>query len=144
MVHSRTAELVEQSLREQHPNWRNEDSSSTRIGVQLLDWIQKSSSQLKAGERAWLSTEIIESLFGRFKQMERQHSKGGFTRLIAALPTLCMRVTPATVREAFLRVDSKATQKWIQDSLGSTLTARRNAAYRESKAKIRNHPIATA
>ena len=53
--------------------------------------------------------------------MERQHSKGGFTRLIAALPTLCMRVTPATVREAFLCVDSKATQTWIQDSLGSTL-----------------------
>ena len=49
-LHSRTAELVEQSLREQHPDWRNEDSSSTRIGVQLLDWIQKSSSQLKAGE----------------------------------------------------------------------------------------------
>ena len=140
----RTGTLVNQSLREQNPNWRNENSSAARIGVQLIDWIEKSSSQLKAGERAWLSTEILESLFGRFKQMERQHSKGGFTRLIAALPTLCLRVTPTTVREAFLRVDCKETQNWIQTSLGSTLTARRNAAYRESKAKIANHVVSKA
>jgi hypothetical protein len=56
--------------------------------------------------------------------MERQHSKGGFTRLIAALPTLCMQVTRATVLAAFVRVDSKAAQQWITDSLGKTLTAR--------------------
>ena len=73
--------------------------------------------------------------------MERQHSKGGLTRLIAALPTLCLRVTLGKVREGFLRVDCKATQKWIKDSLGHTLTARRNAAYRE--AKTANRVIST-
>ena len=140
-LHARTGELLDQSLSEQNSNWRNENSSATRIGVQLIDWIEQSSSNLHAGERAWLSTEILESLFGRFKQMERQHSKGGLTRLIAALPTLCLRVTPGTVREGFLRVDCKATQKWITDSLGHTLTARRNAAYRE--AKTANHAIST-
>lgn len=141
---SLTSDLVEQSLREQNPNWRNEDSSASRIGVQLIEWIETSSSKLNAGERAWLSTEIIESLFGRFKQMERQHSKGGFTRLIAALPTLCMQVTSATVRAAFGRVDSKTAQQWITDSLGKTLTARRNAAYRESRAKPSDHAISPA
>jgi len=126
-------------LNEHNPNWQNEDCSSTRIALQLIDWIKQSSGKLKAAERAWLSTEILESLFGKYKQLERQHSKGGFTRLIAAIPTLCRQATREIVRLAFRAVDSKATKQWIADSLGKTLTARRNAAYRESRKKTRDH-----
>jgi len=73
--------------------------------------------------------------------MERQHSTGGFTRLIAAIPTLCVRVTREQVRDAFGRIDSKATRQWIQTTLGKTLTARRNAAYREYQTKTRDHDL---
>ena len=139
-----TAVLLEQALSEANSNWRNEDCSATRIGVQLSDWINQSFKKLHADERAWLSTEILESLFGKFKQLERQQSKGGFTRLIAAIPTLCQRVTREIVRASFQRVDSKALKKWIQDSLGTTLTARRNAAYRESRSKTCDHTISPA
>jgi len=141
---AQTEQLVERSLTEHNPNWRYEDCSATRIAEQLLDWIKQSFGKLKPGERAWLSTEIVESLFGKFKQIERQHSKGGFTRLIAAIPTLCMQATRETVRKAFSAVTSKATQKWIKDSLGKTLTARRNAAYRESRPKKCDHVLSAA
>ena len=142
--HARTEELIDQSQSEQNSNWRKENSSTTRIGLKLIDWVEQSSSNLQAGERTWLSTEILESLFGRFKQMERQHSNGGLTRLIAALPTLCLRVNPGTGRKGFLRVDCKATQKWITDSLGHTLTDRRNAAYREAKTANHEFQISNA
>ena len=141
---ARTSQLVEQSLSEYNPNWRQEDYSATRIAEQLLDWIQQSLGKLEPDERAWLSTEIIESLFGKFKQIERQHSKGGFTRSIAAIPTLCIQATRETVRKAFIAVNSKATQQWIEDSLGKTLTARRNAAYRESRPKKCDHALSAA
>ncbi|MEP0347222.1 hypothetical protein [Rhodopirellula bahusiensis] len=136
-----TPKLVEEALNELNPGWRQETSSATRIGTKLIDWIEQSAIQLQAGQRAWLSTEILESLFGRFKQMERQHSKGGFTRLIAAIPTLCMRVTGERIREAFGQVDSKATWAWIQNTLGKTLTARRNASFREYRSKTRDHEL---
>ena len=141
---AQTPGLLEQALSEANSNWRNEDCSATRIGVQLSDWINQSFRKLHADERAWLSTEILESLFGKFKQLERQHSKGGFTRLIAAIPTLCLRVTRDMVRASFQRVNSKTLKKWIQDSLGKTLTARRNAAYRESRSKTCDHTISPA
>lgn len=79
--------------------------------------------------RAWLSTEILESLFGRFKQVERQHSRGGFTRLIAAIPVLCRHVTASLVRRRFQTTKAKDLKKWLQAALGKTLTSRRNAAY---------------
>lgn len=140
---AQTEQFVERSLAEHNPNWRNEDCSATRIAEQLIDWIKQSFNELKPDERAWLSTEILESLFGKFKQIERQHSKGGFTRLIAAIPTLCMEATPETVRRAFRAVDSKATQLWLKANLGKTLTARRNAAYRESRGKPCDHVFST-
>jgi len=140
---AQTEELVERSLNEHNPNWRNEDCSATRLAVQLIDWIKQSSGKLAAAARAWLSTEILESLFGKYKQVERQHSKGGFTRLIAAIPALCIQATREVIRQAFKAVDSKATQQWIEASLGKTLTARRNAAYRESREKTCD-PVFTA
>ena len=130
---AQTSEMVEQSLTGNNPNWRNEDCSATRIAVQLIDWIKQSSDKLKVNERAWLSTEILESLFGKFKQVERQQSKGGFTRLIAAIPTLCITATKQIVRKAFQAVNSPQTREWLEESLGKTLNARRNAAYRESR-----------
>jgi hypothetical protein len=136
---AKTCELVEQSLTENNPGWRTEDCSATRVAVQLIDWIRQSSAKLKDNERAWLSTEILESLFGKFKQVEQQQSKGGFTRVIAVIPTLCVKATKQVVREAFLAVNSKQTLKWLKASLGKTLNARRNAAYRES----RSQPCAT-
>lgn len=139
-----TAAMIDRALEEQTPRWRDRDSSATRIAVQLMAWIEQSAGKLASGERAWLSTELLESLFGCFKQMERQHSKGGFTRLIAALPTLCLQVSRELVRSAFGNINSKATQQWIQVSLGKTLTARRNAAYRESKAPSCDQTIYTA
>ena len=141
---AQTSPLVEHSLTEHNPNWRQQDCSSTRIAEQLLDSIQLSFGKLESGERAWLSTEILESLFGKFKQIERQHSKGGFTRLIAAIPTLCMHATRETVRKAFDAVSSKATQTWIEANLGKTLTARRNAACKESRPQKCDHVLSAA
>jgi hypothetical protein len=130
---AKTCELVEHSLTQNNPSWRTEDSSATRIAVQLIDCIEQSSDKLKENDRAWLSTEILESLFGKFKQVEQQQSKGGFTRVIAAIPTLCIKATKQIVRKAFQAVNSTQTREWIEDSLGKTLNARRNEAYRESR-----------
>jgi len=64
--------------------------------------------------------------------------------LIAAILTLCMQATRESVRKAFRAVNSEATQKWIQESLGKTLTARRNAAYKESRPKKCDHALSAA
>lgn len=105
-------------------------SPAGEIATSLLQYVIESQQKLPAGERAWLSTEILESLFGRFKRIERQHSKGGFTRLLAALPTLCCRVDAERIRDRFAKVKSGDLQQWIKKTLPNSLTARRNAAYR--------------
>ena len=87
--------------------------------------------RLEDGERAWLSTEILESLFGQFKQLEGQHSKGGFTSLLAALPSLCCRVEAERLRSRLLQVPTTKLKQWVTENIGQTLTARRAKAYHE-------------
>jgi hypothetical protein len=102
-----------------------------RVASLLIEFVERSERQLGDGERAWLSTEILESLFGRFKQLEGQHSKGGFTSLLAALPSLCCPVDAARVRRRLLQVTTTKLKRWVKETVGPTLTARRAAAYHE-------------
>lgn len=103
-----------------------------QVARKLLASVAEAAERIPPGERTWLSTEILESLFGRFKQLERQHSKGGFTRLLAALPALCVRADARKIRSQFAKVKAKNVKQWIRKTLPKTLTARRNAAYREA------------
>ena len=46
---------------------------------QKARFVHDAEQQLRDGERLPMSTEILESTFGLYKQLERQHSKSGFT-----------------------------------------------------------------
>lgn len=101
------------------------------LADRLLAFVQAAESQLPIGRRLPLSTEILESSFGLYKQLERQHSKGGFTTLLAAFPALLKPITPQLIRQTFARVSHKTLQQWTAEHLGSTLAAQRKSAYQE-------------
>lgn len=113
-------------------------SGASRIAAQLVAWVERAAASLHCGDRAGLSTEILESLFGRYKRLERQHSKGGFTRLIGAFPALCSQVDTKSVRESFERLRAKDLNAWLSEKLPKTLSSRRNQAYQEFRQKSRN------
>ena len=111
------------------------DDASREVTRRLTVFLQEQTLLLKAGARLPLSTEILESTFGLYKQLEGQHSKGGFTSLLAAFGALLVDPSPEVIREAFTRVTVKATRDWITAELGQTVPAKRQAAFREFKAK---------
>lgn len=120
------AELAE--LRTNHPP---DCKLSQTMAAKLLAFVKASESALPKDGRAWLSTENLESLFGQYKRLEGQHSKGGFTSLIAAMPMLLTHWTPDKVRESLTAVPVKVMKKWVKENLGTTLAAKRATAYQE-------------
>lgn len=68
------------------------DASRT-VADRLLELLRDHELKLAHDQRLPMSTEILESCFGLFKQLERQHSKGGFPSLLAAFGAL---LKPAT------------------------------------------------
>lgn len=110
-----------------------EPSSSMARDVQerLLEFTHESEKLLSEGQRLPISTEILESSFGLYKQLERQHSKGGFTSLLAAFGSLLRPVTPQSVKRDLARTSVKQMRAWVSKNLGSTLTSKRQTAYKE-------------
>ena len=112
------------------------NAASRRVLARLLKFVRETESQLPQGLRLPMSTEILESSFGLFKRLERQHGKGGFTSLLAAYGCLFHASTPQTIRRDFAQVKVKAMRAWVDQKLGKTLTSKRQLAYREFRNAI--------
>jgi hypothetical protein len=120
-------------------------ATSKELAQRLIDFVAESEELLGEGERLPMSTEILESTFGLYKQLERQHSKSGFTSLLACLPALLKPTTPERVMAAFVRTSAKDVTAWTKKHFPSTVASRRYAAYVEHKsAQKRATPEATA
>jgi hypothetical protein len=104
---------------------------SATMASKLIEFVKESEAELGEGERAWLSTENLESSFGQFKRLEGQHSKGGFTSLVAAMPMLLTEWTAELVRTRLSAVSVTQMKQWLRQQLGTTLASKRVTAYQE-------------
>ena len=106
-------------------------ADARRVAACLLRFVHEAESKVPEGRRLPLSTEILESSFGLYKQLEGQHSKGGFTSLLAAFGCLLQPATPESIRRDFAEVSVKEMRSWVKSKLGTTLTSKRKVAYQE-------------
>ena len=106
---------------------------SRTVADRLLEFLLAHERKLTDGRRLPMSTEILESCFGLYKQLERQHSKGGFTSLLSSFGALLQGATPESIRESFARVSVKQMQRWVSSNLGTTVASKRQTAYAECK-----------
>ena len=123
---------AEKALRQQIQGSLNHETTR-KLGERLLTFVSDAETLLKDGERLPLSTEILESCFSKYKQMERQHSKGGLTSLLGSFAALLNPITPAEVTKSFATVKVQDVKTWIDENLGETVGSRRRSAYAEYK-----------
>lgn len=122
------ADALSQHLRATHQHPKSHD-----VAQRLIDFVRSAEQQLNEGERVPLSTEILESVFGLYKQLEGQQSRSSYTSLLACLPALLKSATPESVRTAFQKTSHKDVTQWVKNNFASTVTSRRQAAIQEHK-----------
>lgn len=106
-------------------------AASRQLVERLVGFVAAAEADLKPDERLPMSTEILESSFALYKQLEGQHSKGGFTSLLACFGALLKPATEESVRRAFSKVSVKRVREWTQTNLGTTLISKRQTLYTE-------------
>jgi hypothetical protein len=139
LCHAITAEFQRQVR-----GYANEPTTKQLV-QQLTDFIQSQEDQLKPGQRFPMSTEILESSFSLYKQLEQQHAKEGFSKLLPSFATLMKPVTPDEILTAFPRTQVKTVNEWLERYLPVTLNERKLNAYKESntdKSTKRATPLA--
>ena len=117
---------------------------SRSVVDRTLAFIKESEKKLKKLKlpnlRVPMSTEVLESVFGRYKQLEGQHSSGGVTSLLASFATLLKPITAEEVTSAFASVSTSDMKRWVKNELGETLQSKKNQAYAEYRAALQAQP----
>lgn len=94
----------------------------------LIDFFVEQSKVVSPGQ-VWVgSSEIIESLFGKLKCLERNQCRGGFTSLVLGLSACTGKLDAKLVQEAMMQVKTKDVDAWAGKQLGTTLLAKRRRA----------------
>jgi hypothetical protein len=99
------------------------------LRTELVAFVRQESQKAKEGERLPGTTEVLESTFGKLKEIEGDQSKGGFTGLLLALPALLGTITADTVRSALEFAKTADVLRWIRDNLGQSHQSKRCLAY---------------
>jgi hypothetical protein len=101
--------------------------ASEPMRQELLDFAEEESTKPRAGERLLGTSDVVESLFGKYKHLEDTQAKGGFTSLILSLGAFVGEKTTRWFQEALERTPTKRVTAWLKQQLGVTLSAKRRA-----------------
>lgn len=118
-----------------------------QLGQTVVEFLRETEQQLRPSEHLPMSTEILESSFALYKQLEKQHSKSGFTGLLLTYPILLRPTDAKEVHASFVRIKVRDVRDWIAEHLPNTYTSKRQLMYREARnetqAKVKTQKRAT-
>lgn len=109
----------------------------TKAFAELIkDLLQKEGSKVPKGERRLGSSVIIESSFGKFKQIEGHHASSGITTLVLALAAIFGKTDEVELEEALKSVSVNELKDWLDKNLGETYLSKRKMDLKLQKIDI--------
>jgi len=100
-----------------------------RYASGVRDYLKEVESKLRPRERLLGSSDIIESIFGKYKLLLERSPQKAITRLILAIGALTSKRTPDLVRRAMEAVDMKAVSDWFSKYIGQSARSIRQQAF---------------
>jgi hypothetical protein len=100
-----------------------------RVCQRLLAYAKEESRKAKPRERLLGSSEVIESVFGKWKRLEGEQAHSGFTGLLLSIGAMVAPTTAETVQQALKTVSTEEVLDWSRQQLGPTIQAKRKQAF---------------
>jgi hypothetical protein len=96
-----------------------------RLRKQLLEFIQAQGRQAKEGERLLGSSEVLESIIGKFKDVAGEDGRHGLTGMVLSIGALVGHLAVETVQAALSEVTTNEVWDWCRSHLGATVQSLR-------------------
>ena len=96
-----------------------------RLRQRLLEFLQGEAGQVAAEERLLGSSEVLESLIGKFKNLAGERGHHGLTGMLLGVGALVGNVRIETAQTALDTITNRELRNWCQSHLGSTLQSLR-------------------
>ena len=124
---SRTGEHVE-ALLEKAMKSASFNFSACQYAGKIIDFFQEH-SKIVPQNQVWIgSSEIIESLFGKFKALEQNQHKGGFTSLVLGMAACTGALDDSVIKKAILETKTKDVEAWTKAQIGTTFLSKRRTS----------------
>lgn len=101
--------------------------------LKILKKVEEETEKIAPGDCLLGCSEIIESVLGKYKQLERDHSSGGITSLVLSVPALVGNITKEIVKNAMEAISIDKINEWTKENLGSTFWALRRGCLRKEE-----------
>jgi len=105
------------------------DSLADRLRDKLLEFMKEQASRVSETERLPGSSEVLESIIGKYKALQGEKGQFGATSMLLAIGAFVGRLTVDGIVTALQTIKGTTLAKWEQTNLGSTIQSQRKQAF---------------
>lgn len=113
------------------------DSLADRLGRELLEFTKQQAVRAAPTERLPGSSEVLESIIGKYKTLQGEQGQFGATSMLLAIGAFVGRLTVSGIRTALQTIQGTALETWEQINLGSTIQSQRKQAFPRPQQRIK-------
>ena len=101
------------------------DESSRDLRDDLLAFLREQSRQVRPGERLLGSSEIVESVIGKYKRLQGERGHHGLTPMILSIGSIVGRKTVSALKTALEKLAIHDVLAWCGKHIGATVQSLR-------------------
>jgi len=98
--------------------------TAKRVREELLLFVEQESLKALPDERLLGSSEILESIFGKLKNLENDQSKSGFTVYLLSVAALVSETKTEVIQKAMENVPTRKIFEWFKEEIGQSLQSK--------------------
>jgi len=122
--HEGSADDLEHRLQENASTER-----AKQVRESLVTFVREEAANARSGERLLGSSEVIESVFGKLKQIEQSQAKSGFSGLVLSAAAMVSPTNAEVMLDAVETVSTQTVLDWCRGTLGPSVQARRKSIF---------------
>lgn len=97
--------------------------------AQMIEYFKTYAATVKVKENLLCSSDIIESSFGKMKNIVSQNKMAGITDLSLCMSSFTCNLSNQFIKEALENTTVENVNQWAADNIGLTLFKKRNLAF---------------
>ena len=112
------------------------NDKAKELNNQILDFVEKQQTICKKEEILPHSSEIIESVFGKFKYMENEQAHSNFTGYILSIGAIVSKKTDEIIKTALEITTNKQIYEWCDKHIGENIKVEKKKIYEKVETKV--------
>jgi hypothetical protein len=105
---------------------------------QVLSFVREEGAKVPAGQKYLGSTDVLESLFGKYKDLAAQAPCREITANVLTIPLLVTSLTADLLRQALETIRAQDVEEWLDEHLGSSPQKKKRAVLSAARSRNRN------